>query len=87
MGIQFLYINGPQLLLRVGSRAASGKISIDVALNRLNYCVLVTVFNLDLILRQELIKDYILGIALYGAETWNVVHTVKRKKDNLISQI
>jgi hypothetical protein len=87
MGVQCLYIKEPQLLLWGGSRAASGKISIDGVLNRLNYCVLVTVFSLDLILRKKLVKYYMSSIALYGAETWNVVHTVKRKEDNSIGQI
>jgi hypothetical protein len=83
MGVQCLYIEGPQLLLWAGSRAASGKISIDGAFNRLNYCVLVTAFSLDLILRQKLIKCYMLSIDLYGAENMEF-HTYSEKKEGLV---
>jgi len=86
MGVQCLYIKGPELLLWAGSRTASGKISIDGVFNRLNYFVLFTVFSLDLILRKKLIKCYMSSITLYCTETWNVVRTVKRIKDIWIGQ-
>jgi len=45
MGLQPLYGKGPRPILRAGSLAARGKMTIHGIPNRLNYCVIFIVYT------------------------------------------
>jgi hypothetical protein len=45
MGLQLIYVKGPHQLLRAGSRAAHGRITISGLLNRLNYCCVIYIVH------------------------------------------